>query len=242
MNEVGIMWETLQQNLTFVFVSAVIAAAIALLAKFSERYFKELHKVGRSRRICIIAICGAIAAVLHIMDFPLLFLAPEFYKLDFSELPVMLCGFYLGPSAAVFCEVIKILLKLLLKGTSTAFVGDFANFVVGCSLVLPASIIYHTRKSRNSALVGSIVGTLVLTFIGSLFNAVYLLPKFSQLYGIPMDAIIAMGAAINGGITNVYSFVMLAVAPLNLIKGTMISTLTMLLYKKVARPLFGRNV
>ncbi|MBQ5867699.1 MAG: ECF transporter S component [Oscillospiraceae bacterium] len=242
MNEVGIMWETLQQNLTFVFVSAVIAAAIALLAKFSERYFKELHKVGRSRRICIIAICGAIAAVLHIMDFPLLFLAPEFYKLDFSELPVMLCGFYLGPSAAVFCEVIKILLKLLLKGTSTAFVGDFANFVVGCSLVLPASIIYHTRKSRNSALFGSIVGTLVLTFIGSLFNAVYLLPKFSQLYGIPMDAIIAMGASINGGITNVYSFVMLAVAPLNLIKGTMISTLTMLLYKKVARPLFGRNV
>ena len=242
MNEVGIMWETLQQNLTFVFVSAVIAAAIALLAKFSERYFKELHKVGRSRRICIIAICGAIAAVLHIMDFPLLFLAPEFYKLDFSELPVMLCGFYLGPSAAVFCEVIKILLKLLLKGTSTAFVGDFANFVVGCSLVLPASIIYHTRKSRNSALAGSIVGTLVLTFIGSLFNAVYLLPKFSQLYGIPMDAIIAMGAAINGGITNVYSFVMLAVAPLNLIKGTMISMLTMLLYKKVARPLFGRNV
>lgn len=242
MNEVGIMWETLQQNLTFVFVSAVIAAAIALLAKFSERYFKELHKVGRSRRICIIAICGAIAAVLHIMDFPLLFLAPEFYKLDFSELPVMLCGFYLGPSAAVFCEVIKILLKLLLKGTSTAFVGDFANFVVGCSLVLPASIIYHTRKSRNSALFGSIVGTLVLTFIGSLFNAVYLLPKFSQLYGIPMDAIIAMGTAINGGITNVYSFVMLAVAPLNLIKGTMISTLTILLYKKVARPLFGRNV
>jgi riboflavin transporter FmnP len=242
MNEVGIMWETLQQNLTFVFVSAVIAAAIALLAKFSERYFKELHKVGRSRRICIIAICGAIAAVLHIMDFPLLFLAPEFYKLDFSELPIMICGFYLGPSAAVFCEVIKILLKLLLKGTSTAFVGDFANFVVGCSLVLPASIIYHTRKSRNSALFGSIVGTLVLTFIGSLFNAVYLLPKFSQLYGIPMDAIIAMGAAINGGITNVYSFVMLAVAPLNLIKGTMISTLTMLLYKKVARPLFGRNV
>ena len=242
MNEVGIMWETLQQNLTFVFVSAVIAAAIALLAKFSERYFKELHKVGRSRRICIIAICGAIAAVLHIMDFPLLFLAPEFYKLDFSELPIMICGFYLGPSAAVFCEVIKILLKLLLKGTSTAFVGDFANFVVGCSLVLPASIIYHTRKSRNSALFGSIVGTLVLTFIGSLFNAVYLLPKFSQLYGIPMDAIIAMGASINSGITNVYSFVMLAVAPLNLIKGTMISTLTMLLYKKVARPLFGRNV
>ena len=241
MNEVGIMWETLQQNLTFVFVSAVIAAAIALLAKFSERYSKELHKVGRSRRICIIAICGAIAAILHVMDFPLLFLAPEFYKLDFSELPVMLCGFYLGPSAAVFCEVIKIILKLLFKSTSTAFVGDFANFVVGCSLVLPAVIVYHTHKSKNSALWGCIIGTLILTAFGSFFNAVYLLPKFSQLYGLPLDAIIGMGAEINGGITNVTSFVILAVAPLTLIKGAMISVLTILLYKKVARPLFGRS-
>ena len=235
------MLETLQQNLVFVVVSALIVAAIALAAKFSERFFKDLHKVSPARRLCIIAICGAIAAVLHMLDFPLLFLAPEFYKLDFSELPVMLCGFYLGPSAAVFCEVIKIILKLLLKGTSTAFVGDFANFVVGCSLVLPAVIIYHTKKSRASALWGSVLGTVVLTIFGSAFNAVYLLPKFSQLYGIPLDAIIGMGTAINGGIHNISTFVLLAVAPLNLIKGAMISVLTLLLYKKVARPLFGRN-
>ena len=235
------MLETLQQNLTFVVISAAIAVIIALAAKFSERYFKTLHKVSSARRISIVAICGAIAAILHMLDFPLPFLAPGFYKLDFSELPVMLCGFYLGPSAAVFCEVIKIILKLLFKSTSTAFVGDFANFVVGCSLVLPAVILYHTKKTKESALWGCIAGTFVLTVFGSLFNAVYLLPKFSQLYGIPLDAIIGMGNEINGGIHNISTFVTLAVAPLNLIKGTMISVLTMLLYKKVARPLFGRN-
>ncbi len=235
------MLETLQQNLTFVAVSVIIAAVIALAAKFSERFFVNMHKVRPARRICIIAICSAIAALLHILDFSIPFLAPEFYKLDFSELPVMLCGFYLGPSAAVFCEVIKIFLKLLLKGTTTAFVGDFANFVVGCSLVLPAVILYHTKKSKTSALWGCITGTFALTVIGSAFNAIYLLPKFSQLYGIPLDSIIAMGTAINAGITSIQTFVMLAVAPLNLVKGAMISTLTMLLYKKVARPLFGRN-
>ena len=238
--EVGNMLETLLENLQFVAVSGLIAAAIALAAKFSERFFQDLHKVRPARRVTIIAICGAIAAVLHMLDFPLLFLAPEFYKLDFSELPVMLCGFYLGPSAAVFCEVIKIFLKLLLKGTSTAFVGDFANFVVGCSLVLPAVIVYHTRKSKRSALWGCVVGTVVLTIFGSLFNAVYLLPKFSQLYGLPLDAIIGMGSAINKGITGLNTFVLLAVAPLNLVKGAMISFLTLLLYKRVARPLFGR--
>ena len=235
------MLETLRENLSFVAVSGLIVIVIALAAKFSERYFKDLHKVRPARRVSIIGICGAIAAVLHMLDFPLLFLAPEFYKLDFSELPVMLCGFYLGPSAAVFCEVIKIILKLLFKSTSTAFVGDFANFVVGCSLVLPAVIVYHTHKSKTSALWGCILGTLFITLVGSFFNAVYLLPKFSQLYGISLDAIVGMGADINGGITSISSFVMLAVAPLNLIKGAMISVLTMLLYKKVARPLFGRN-
>jgi riboflavin transporter FmnP len=181
-----------------------------------------------------------LAAVLHILDFPLIFLAPEFYKLDFSELPVMLCGFYLGPSAAVACEGVKILLKLLLKGTSTAFVGDFANFAVGCSLVLPAIIIYHIHKSRKSALVGLIAGTVVLTIFGSAFNAVYLLPKFAQLYGMPLESIIAMGSKIHASIDDVTSFVFFCVAPLNLIKGTMISVLTMLLYKRVARPLFGK--
>ena len=235
------MWETLQQNLSFVLISAAIAVVIALTAKFAERFFKDLHKVRPARRITIIAVCGAIAAVLHMLDFPLPFLAPGFYKLDFSELPVMLCGFYLGPSAAVFCEVIKIILKLLFKSTSTAFVGDFANFVVGCSLVLPATIVYHTHKSKTSALWGCVVGTLILTFVGTFFNAIYLLPKFSQLYGLPLDAIIGMGTEINPGISNISTFVMLAVAPLNLVKGVMISVLTMLLYKRVARPLFGRN-
>ena len=217
-----------------------IITALALLAKLSERFLPAIRKVTPARRITIIGICAAIAAVLHMLDFPLLFLAPEFYKLDFSELPVMLCGFFLGPSATIACEAVKIILKLLLKGTSTAFVGDFANFSVGCSLVLPAVIVYHTRKSRISALWGLVLGTVVLTIFGSAFNAIYLLPKFSQLYGIPLDAIIGMGSAINKGIHSITTFVMLAVAPLNLIKGISVSVLTLLLYKRVARPLFGK--
>ena len=229
----------LKENLTFVLVCIAIIAGLYLLARLAEHFLPAKRKVTPARRISIIAICAAIATVLHMMDFPLPFLAPGFYKLDFSELPVMLCGFYLGPSAAVTCEALKILLKLLLKGTSTAFVGDFANFAVGCSLVLPAVIIYHTRKKRQSAIWGLIVGTFVLTVFGSAFNGIYLLPKFAQLYELPLDAIIGMGNSINAHINSVTTFVTLAVAPLNLIKGISISILTLLLYKKVARPLFG---
>ena len=117
--------------------------------------------------------------------------------------------------------------------------GDFANFVVGCSFVLPATIWYHAHKSKHGALVGLILGTLSMAILGSAFNAVYLLPKFSQLFGLPLDAIIGMGANINGSVHNVTTFVMLCVAPLNVVKGTMVSFLTLLLYKRVARPLVG---
>ena len=241
--EVTIMekfWTQLQENFLFVLCCAGIIALLAVLAHVAERFLPATRHTSKAKRLCIIGVCSAIATVLHMLDFPLPFLAPDFYKLDFSELPVMLCGFYLGPSAAVACEAVKILLKLLLKGTSTAFVGDFANFAVGCSLVLPAAIVYHTKKTRSSALLGLITGTVCLTAFGSAFNAVYLLPKFSQLYGLPLDSIIGMGSAINAGITSLQTFVMLAVAPLNLIKGVSVSVLTLLLYKRVARPLFGK--
>ena len=233
------LWKTLQENLTFVLVSIAIVVVLCLFAHLAERFLPARRKVTAARRVTIIGICSAIAAVLHMLDFPLLFLAPEFYKLDFSELPVLLCGFYLGPSATVACEGVKILLKLLIKGTTTAFVGDFANFVVGCSLVLPAVIFYHANKSRHSALIGLILGTLSMTVFGSAFNAVYLLPKFAELYGMPLDVIIGMGTAIHASIHNVTTFVVMCVAPLNVVKGTMVSVLTLLLYKRVARPLFG---
>lgn len=230
--------EQIQQNTTFVLITALIIVAVAVLARLAERKLPHLRSVTPARRVSIIGICSAIAVVLHILDFPLLFLAPEFYKLDFSEVPVLLGGFFLGPSAAVTIEGIKILLKLLFKGTSTAFVGDFANFFVGCCFVLPATVWYHTHKSKNGAILGLTIGTLVMTVIGTAFNAVYLLPKFAQLYGIPMEVLIGMGTAVHSGVTGVFSFVALCVAPLNLVKGAAVSLLTVLLYKRVAGPLF----
>ena len=234
------LWDDLLQNLGFVAVVIGIMAALFGIAKLAEHFMPQARKVTGTRRITIIAICAAIASVLHILDFPLLFLAPDFYKLDFSELPVMLCGFYLGPSAAVACEALKIILKLLLKGTSTAFVGDFANFVVGCSFVLPALILYHSKKSRAFAIWGLALGTFVLTVFGSAFNALYLLPTFAKMF-MPMEAIIAAGSIVNSSVNSLWSFVLICVAPLNLLKGISVSILTMLLYKRVARPLFGLN-
>ena len=123
---------------------------------------------------------------------------------------------------------------MIFKGTSTAFVGDFANFAVGCTFVLPASIIYHAKPSRKSALVGMIVGTLVMTVFGSAFNTLYLVPKFAQLFHMELEKIVGMGTAVNGHITSVYTLVLYAVVPFNLLKGILVSALTFLLYKRIS--------
>ena len=131
-------------------------------------------------------------------------------------------------------EFCKILLKLVMKPSSTAFVGELANFAVGCTFILPASFFYLAKKSRRNAIMGTAVGTLAMTAFGSFFNAVYLLPKFSELYGIPLDSIIAMGTAINPAIDGVTGLVLMCVVPMNLLKGTLVSVLTILLYKKLS--------
>jgi riboflavin transporter FmnP len=196
---------------------------------------KSRERILNPRKVAMIGLFSAISAVLMLWEIPLFF-APGFYKLDFSELPIMIITFAFGPAAGVFTEFCKILLNLLLNGTSTAFVGELANFIIGCSFLLPASFLYEWHKTKKRAFISLLTGTFSMTIIGSLFNALYLLPAFSKLYGIPLDQLIAMGTAVNPAITNITTFVCLAVAPFNLIKGILISGLTLLLYKPL-RPI-----
>lgn len=231
--------QAVAENMQFVLVCAVVVLAITGISELVEHKLLpgRVAQVKKTQYLTLCAMLGALAMLLHIFDFPIPFLAPEFYKLDFSEIPVMIGAFYLGPVGGVIIELVKILLKLVIKGTSTAFVGDLANFVVGCAFVVPASIVYHVKKSRKSAVAGLVTGSVVMIVFGSMFNALYLLPAFSKLYGMPLDAIVGMGKAVNPAINSVSMLVLLAVAPLNLIKGVLISVPTMVLYKRISRVL-----
>ena len=227
-------FDAARDDLGFLLVCLGVFAGLFLLAFAFERLaMKDRKKLSETHYVSYTAIFAAMAGVLMLIEIPLFF-APGFYKMDLSELPIMICTFYLGPVAGVTAEFIKVLLKLLLKGTSTAFVGDFANFAVGCSFVLPASMVYHARPSRHSALVGMIAGTLVMTVFGSAFNALYLIPKFAQLFHMELEKIVAMGTAVNGRIDSVYTLVLFAVVPFNLLKGVIVSALTFLLYKRIS--------
>ena len=234
LEKLSALWSAVQENVVYVLICLGVFVALFLIAMAVERLWVKPIPQTTARRSAYIGIFGAIAAVLMYIEISLPF-APPFYQIDLSEVPVLICSFSLGPVAGVVCELVKIIIKLLLKGTSTAFVGDFANFVVGCSFVLPATVVYHFFRSRKGAVAGLAVGTGVMTVFGSFFNAVYLLPAFSAFYGMPLDDLVAMGTSVNGMINSVSTLVLFAVVPFNLIKGVVVSVLTMLLYKRIER-------
>ena len=234
------LWNSLKDNLFCVLICLLISALVFGLALLCEKLSPAEEKSSASplRRITVTALSSALAAVLMLLDFPLFF-APSFYKLDFSELPILICGFALGPVAGVTAEFIKVLLKVMIKGTATAFVGEFSNFVLGCSFILPAAALYRRHKTKKRAALGLTLGTLVMTVFGSFFNAYYLIPQYSRLFGLSVEALVSAGTAINPYINSVSTLVLLAVVPFNLLKGLLVSLLTMLLYKYIKKILIG---
>lgn len=233
------LFQTVAENvayvLSFLAIIILVFALAVLLEKAARKKNNVREPIFTTRKMAMIGMFSAIAMILHLFDFPLPF-APGFYKLDFSELPILIGTFAFGPAAGVTMEFIKILLKLFIKGTSTAFVGDLANFVIGCSFILPASVIYAFRKNKKTAILACITGTAILTVFGTAFNALYLLPAFSKLYGMPLEQLLEMGSAVNplAKEGNIISFVVACVAPLNLIKGASVSLVTLLIYKPLS--------
>lgn len=186
-------------------------------------------RVSRTSVIAKTSILAAIAYILMIFDFPLP-MFPAFLKIDFSEIPALIGTFALGPAAGVSIELIKNILHLVTK-TSTGGVGELGNFIVGATFVWSAGFIYKHYKTRTSAIIGCLVGTLAMTAVAYLFNIYVLIPFYANI--MPIDAIIAMGSAITSKIHDIPSLVLYGVTPFNIFKGILISLITMLIYKRI---------
>ena len=193
-----------------------------------------MKKVFTTKNLVLMAMFSALAAVLMLWEFPIPFIAPNFYEIDLSEIPILVGSFIMGPVSGVIMEAIKIILKLLIKGTSTAYVGDFANFCIGVCLVVPASIIYQKHKTKKNAFIGMLVGTLFMAVAGVVLNYFVMIPFYVKAFGMPLEAIIGAGAKIQPLVTNKLSFTIVCVAPFNIVKGIIVILVTALIYKHIS--------
>ena len=189
-----------------------------------------------TRAMTMTGMLAAVASVLMFVEFPLP-IFPSFVKLDFSDLPALIAAFALGPIAGFAVELVKNLVHL--TQTQTGGIGELANFLVGCALVVPAGYIYQTRKTRKSALLGMGVGAITMAAVGALANYFILIPFFTAF--MPLDAIISMCAAIIPTIDSLETMILLSIVPFNLLKAAVVSGVTYLVYKRLSRFIQGNH-
>jgi len=134
---------------------------------------KTIRPAGQKKNVRLMtcsAILGALSFALMFLDFSVPF-APEFLKMDVSDLPALIAAFALGPTAAVTVSFIKNLLHLTI--TTTFAVGEISNFLLSTAFVLPAALIYRKNKSRKGALTGALTGAATMAFV-SVFTNLFL--------------------------------------------------------------------
>lgn len=188
-----------------------------------------------TRELATVAVLAAISAVLFMIEIPIVL----FYKLDLSHLPVLLGTFAMGPVQGTMILLVKSLLGLL--HSSSQGVGELADFLMGFAMLLPAGLIYRHDKSRRGAAIGMLVGALVATVVGVFSNLYIMVPFYGVAYGMPVEAIVGMGAAIVPAVDSLWKFVLLITAPFNLLKWIVISVLAGLMYKPLSPILHGRK-
>ena len=236
----GKITDAAKNNFTFLIICIAMVILLIALAYSLEVLIAKKTGIPRKndklkvKRMILIAMLAAIADILMALDFPVWF-APSFLKFDFSDVPVLLSSLALGPVAGITTEFIKVLVNLFINGTSTAFVGEFANFLVGCVFVIPASALYFFKKTRKRALCGLFIGTILATVLGAVLNAYLLIPKYTELFHMDISSIIAMGADKNAAVNSFSTLIFCAIVPFNLMKFAIISLIVAVIYKYVSR-------
>ena len=185
-----------------------------------------------TRGMTTIAILVALASILFVVEIPVV----AFYKLDFSNVPVLLGAFAMGPIPGIIILGLKSLIGLL--HSSSAGVGELADFIMGAALVLPAALIYHHSKTRRSAIVGMLAGTLCMILVSVLVNKYIMLPFYMGAFHMNMDQILAFANV--AAVDSEGKLLLLITAPFTLLKALALCLVTSLVYKPLSPILHGR--
>lgn len=186
------------------------------------------------RTITMTALLSAMAYVLAFVEFPVP-LSPSFARMDLSDFPALIGAFAFGPLSGLLIELVKNTLQLMT--TSTGGIGEIANFLMGASYVVAAGAIYKCHKTRKTAWIACVTASFVMGIAAALANYFILLPLFETF--MPLDQLIASFGAFMPFIHTKLDIVLFNALPFNILKGLIIGSFAMLMYKRLAPVLKG---
>ena len=188
----------------------------------------------RTHKLTVTAMLSTVAFLLMFIEFPVPALIPAFVKLDISDLPELLAAFSLGPLYGVLVTFLKNLLFVVLHGTSSAYVGELFNFIMGAVFSFSAGFLYQRNKSRKGALLGAVVGALLMAALSVPLNYFVVYPAYVVCYKLPLDAIVGMYQAIRPSTDGLLECLLVFNMPFTFFKGVLDVALCFLIYKPLS--------
>lgn len=202
---------------------------------------KNKKSIFTTRNIVSCAMLSACAIILTYLEFPT-FIAPSFYRFNISDLPALIGGFAMGPVAGVIIELIKSLVMLIVNPANpTMGIGELSNFVLGCIYVVPAALIYRSKKTKGRAVISLVTGGLLMAILATFLNAFVMIPLYATAFNMPVDSIVQMGTDIFPFIDSMFDFCLVCVLPFNIIKAIVVSVITIFIYKPLSVLIKGLN-
>jgi len=182
-----------------------------------------------------IGIFAGLSTVLYFIRFPLP-MFPSFLEIQFSVLPAIIGGFTMGPVGGILIVVIKFLMSL--PFSKTAYVGDFADLLIGAATVLVTSMVYQKYKSKKGGLVALLLGSLTWIVTGVLTNYFILVPAYLKLFfNNDLEGFLQLCRVVIKDINAdnyMMKYILYAVIPFNALIAFVVSTITFLVYKKIS--------
>jgi riboflavin transporter FmnP len=212
-----------------------------LIRAFAQGGEIIMQKKNRIHNLTVAAMLSAVAFIFMFIEFPLPMLIPSFVKKDFSDLPALLGAFALGPVYGIVISFMKNLLHIVVKGTSTACVGELCNFMLGAVFSFVAGFIYKRNKTRKTAIIGAIVGAAAMAIFSVPSNYWITYPAYVKFYHMPLEAILAMYQAILPSANSLIKCLVIFNMPFTLAKGLLDALLCILIYKPLSPILHGKK-
>ena len=202
----------------------------------ANKTMTQTTKAVNVRYLTVTAMLSAVAYILMFLDFSVPFM-PGFIKMDLSELPALIGSFSMGPLCGVMICLVKNVLHLFI--TTTGGVGELSNFILGVAFVLPAGLIYKHKKTRKTALAGSLLGTVIMAVFSVVSNYFLVYPVYYNF--MPEDRILAAYQLILPSMKSILQCLICFNMPFTFVKGLFSVVITFLVYKHISPILKGRN-
>ncbi len=141
-----------------------------------------------------------------------------FLKYDPKDVIIAICGFIYGPVSALIVTTVVSFVEMMTV-SDTGYIGLIMNIISTGAFACFAALIYKKKRTLWGAVIGLLVGTVLMTGLMILWN--YLI---TPIYlGYPREAVAAMLVPV--------------FLPFNLLKCGLNTALTLLLYKPVTKAL-----